>query len=270
MNQNPQAIAELTKATLNRGGRTLWNNIDLSIKPGEFIAVLGPNGAGKTTLLRVLLGLLPLTQGSVQIFAKPVVKGNPKVGYIPQQKNFDRALPIRGQDLVQLGLDGNKYGFKLTNQRDKKAVEQAIKSVGAQSYAFKPIGLLSGGEQQRLRIAQALVSNPKLLLCDEPLLSLDVASQASITSLIDSYRKRSQAAVVFVTHEINPVLPYVDRVLYIANGRWLIDKPEKILDSKTLSNLYDTPIEVIRLKDRVLVIGAEDTAAAHHHHEADL
>ena len=272
MTENKKLV-ELQGATLARGNRHLWHDLTVAITRGEFIAVLGPNGAGKTSLLKVLLGLVPLVEGSVMIDGRPAERGNKQIGYIPQQKNFDQALPIRGRDLVSLGVNGNRYGFG-GNSKAKTRVDRAIKSVGASHYASQPIGLLSGGEQQRLRIAQALAGQPELLLCDEPLLSLDLTSQAKITALLDDYRKKKNAAIIFVTHEINPVLPYVDRILYLAAGKWVIDTPDHVLQSKTLSDLYGTPVEVLHVHDRVLVVGAEDealtAAGIHHTHERDI
>lgn len=267
MKQTNYAV-ELSNATLQRGARTLWNKLDLAIKPGEFIAILGPNGAGKTTLLKVLLGLEQLTHGSVTVLGEAAQRKNQQIGYIPQQKNFDRNAPIRGRDLVKLGTDGTSYGITAHTAAQRARINEAIAAVGADAYADVPIGLLSGGEQQRLRIAQALVSQPQILLCDEPLLSLDMAAQANVTKLINDYRLRNQAAVLFVTHEINPVLPYVDRVLYLANGKWVVDTPEKVLQSKTLSDLYGTQVEVLHVKNRILVVGAEDVLTDGHeaHH----
>jgi zinc/manganese transport system ATP-binding protein len=271
--KDTKSFVQLTDASLERSGRLLWQDLSLAVKSGEFIAVLGPNGAGKTSLLNVLLGLLPLSSGSVRIAGEAPRRGNQQIGYIPQQKSFDPMLSIRGQDLVELGLNGHHYGI-LSGQRKATAtaVDKAIAAVGASDYASMPVGLLSGGEQQRLRIAQALVGQPQLLLCDEPLLSLDLASQQTITSLIHNYRRENDASVVFVTHEINPILPWVDRVLYMANGQWVVDTPEHVLQSKTLTRLYGTPVEVIRLKGRVIVVGAEEAAfqgtSAHHEEHA--
>jgi zinc/manganese transport system ATP-binding protein len=261
----------LKNACLSRDGRILWDNLNLSIKAAEFIAVLGPNGAGKTSLLKVLLGLLPLSSGSLTILGKAAARGNAHIGYIPQQRSFDSDTPIRGRDLVELGITGFTYGFgkklrPLTEQR----IDETIETVGAASYADMPLGLLSGGEQQRLRVAQALVGRPEILLCDEPLLSLDIASQQSVTRLIDEYRRKQRASVIFVTHEVNPILQYVDRILYLANGRWVIDKPSVVLQSKTLSKLYGAEIEVLKVKNRVIVLGAEDVEVNHagHHRSA--
>jgi len=269
--QNP--VIQLENASLERGGRHLWRGLDLSVKPGEFIAILGPNGAGKTSLLKVLLGLLPLSSGIASVSGQPPRRGNQRIGYIPQLKRFDDSLPVRGIDLVELGLNG--YRFGIHNHRKATAqVAKAVTAVGAKSYATQPIGRLSGGEQQRLRIAQALVGQPDILLCDEPLLSLDLASQNSITARLDRYRQRNEAAILFVTHEVNPILPYVDRILYVANGRWVIDSPDRVLQSDTLTGLYGTPVEVLRVHGRVLIVGTEDealtTAGAHHAHEKDI
>lgn len=266
-------LVELIDAGLERDGRRLWQGLDTAIKPGEFVAILGPNGAGKSSLIKVLLGLLPLTSGEARIAGKAPERGNEQIGYIPQQKGFDAMLPIRGRDLVELGINGHKFGLGGKHQATH-LVDRAIDAVGATNYATMPIGLLSGGEQQRLRIAQALVGRPDILLCDEPLLSLDLASQSKVTSLLNQYRKEHRAAILFVTHEINPVLPYVDRVLYLAHGHWVIDTPNRVLQSKTLTKLYGIPIEVLRIQERVLVVGAEDdaltTAGIHHAHEQEI
>lgn len=262
-----QPTIELTEATLSRDNRVLWYKLNLAVKAGEFIAVLGPNGSGKTSLLKILLGLLPLSSGDVTILSKPARRGNPYIGYIPQQKGFDADTLLRGRDLVRLGVDGARFGFSNLSSLSEHRIDEALESVGAAVYADMPLGLLSGGEQQRLRIAQALVGKPKILLCDEPLLSLDIASQQAVTKLIDDYRQDNNASVIFVTHEINPVLRYVDRILYLANGRWVIDSPEAVLQSKTLSDLYGANVEVVRVKNQVLVIGESGTQIsqeAHH------
>ena len=197
MEQSVDYTIQLHKARLMRDDRTLWDNLSIDVRPGEFITVLGPNGAGKTSLLKVLLGLLPLAHGSVEILGKPARRGNTHIGYIPQQKSFDADIPIRGSDLVRLGATGFQYGFGERSSITQAHIDEAIEAVGARSYADMPLGLLSGGEQQRLRAAQALVGKPEILLCDEPLLSLDIASQRAITKLIDDYRKTNKASVIF-------------------------------------------------------------------------
>jgi zinc/manganese transport system ATP-binding protein len=262
--------AQLVDATLRFGHRTLFEHLDLAVERAEFVAVLGPNGAGKTTLIKVLLGVLPLTSGTVEVGGVPPRAGSHRVGYVPQQRAFDRDLPVRGRDLVRFGLDGHRPGVPLPLRATRSRVAAAIDAVGANEYADAPIGLLSGGEQQRLRIAQALVGEPELLLCDEPLLSLDLSQQRAVSALIDDRRRSAGTAVVFVTHEINPILQYVDRVLYLVGGRWAVGTPHEVLTSERLSALYDTPVDVVNLRGRIVVVGSDDSGptephGAHHH-----
>jgi zinc/manganese transport system ATP-binding protein len=274
MNTDSRAVVEIHKGSLRYGARTLWEGLDLSVAPGEFLAVLGPNGVGKTSLLRVLLGLTKLSEGLVDVLGHPPRRGSAAVGYIPQQRAFDPALPLRGRDLVRLGLDGHRWGLPRPSSARRSLVDSMISVVHAQSYADAPLGLLSGGEQQRLRVAQALVSDPALLLCDEPLLSLDLGYQRAIVTLLDERRADRRTGVIFVTHEINPILPVVDRVLYLAPDSWAVGSPDQVLTTETLSRLYGTPVDVLRVRGRIIVVGAPDepdSALGHagHAHEHD-
>ena len=255
----------LRGAVMGFGARTLWSGLDLDVGPGEFLAVLGPNGSGKTTLLRVLLGLQLLRAGQVLIGGHPARRGDDDIGYIPQQKTVPDDLPLRGRDLVGLGLDGHRFGLGLRGRRDRaRRVDAALDAVEAARYATAPVGRLSGGELQRLRVAQALVGDPRVLLCDEPLLSLDLAHQQTVSQLIDRRRRSAGTAVLFVTHEINPILSLVDRVLYLVDGRFRIGTPEEVMTSETLSALYRTDVEVLRVRDRLVVVGLDE--AEHHCH----
>ncbi len=258
-------VVQLCAAGLSYGSRPLWQNVDLTVAPAEFLAVLGPNGCGKTSLLKVLLGLTALSSGSARVCGDSPQRGSNTIGYIPQQKGFDRDLPIRGDDLVRLGLDGHRWGMGLPSAARRRRVEAAIDAVGASRFAGAPIGRLSGGEQQRLRIAQALIGNPKLLLCDEPLLSLDIKHQGAVVKTLDQQRRASDIAVVFVTHEINPILTVVDRVLYLAGTRWVIGSPEDVLTSATLSDLYQTSVEVLRVQGRIIIVGAPEAVPIANH-----
>ena len=261
----------LRGAGLAYAARQLWQDVTLSVAAGEFVAVLGPNGSGKTSLVKVLLGLTTLTSGSVEIGGLPPKRGSNSTGYVPQQRGFDRDVPIEGIDLVRLGLDGHRWGFGLPSTRRRRLVDAAVAAVGATAFAHSPVGRLSGGEQQRLRVAQALLGKPKLLLCDEALLSLDLKHQREVVALIDSKRRAANLAVLFVTHEINPILPIVDRVLYLVGTQWTIGTPDEVLTTGTLSELYQTDVEVLRVGGRIVIVGAPDdahieTGAAHYHH----
>jgi zinc/manganese transport system ATP-binding protein len=262
-------VVRLRDATLRFGDRELWHDLSLDVAPGEFLAVLGPNGGGKTTLLKVLLGLQQLTSGSVEVCGTRPRRGSDLVGYIPQQKAFEPDAPLRGRDLVRLGLDGHRWGVGRLSRPARARIEEVIDDVGARDYADAPLGLLSGGEQQRLRIAQALLGDPQVLLCDEPLLSLDLHHQAATSELIDRRRREANTAVLFVTHEINPVLSMVDRVLYLVGSRWAIGAPDEVMTSQCLSDLYDSEIDVVRVRGRIVVVGAPDAPhgeGSHHHH----
>jgi zinc/manganese transport system ATP-binding protein len=258
---------QLTGAELSFDGRTLWSQMDVGVQPGEFVAVLGSNGAGKSSLLKVLLGLQPLSAGKVELLGKPAARGRRDVGYIPQHRGYSANVPLRARDLVKLGIDGHRWGLR-GMRSNEQLVDQLLVSVDATAYANAPLGQLSGGEQQRLRVAQALASRPQVLLCDEPLQSLDLNRQRSVVELIDRDRRERGTTVMFVTHEINPVLSAVDRVLYIINGAFRFGTPDEVMTSEVLSELYDADIEVIRRGHRVIVVGADDAEASHHvHHD---
>lgn len=272
---------------LRFGDRLLWEGLSFELDRGELLAVLGPNGTGKTSLIRILLGLLEPSGGRVRIDGCPPREKCGGVGYVPQQHVFDRDLALRGRDLVRLGLDGHRWGFGRLSPEQRAGIDHALAEVGATAYADAPVGRLSGGEQQRLRVAQALVSDPVLLLADEPLLSLDLAHQRIIVELLDERRRRAGTPVVFVTHDVNPVLHRVDRVLYLApapgplaarsSGRsssaspatraapsWAIGTPDEVLTSETLSRLYRTEVDVLRVRGRLVVVGTPDDQHVHH------
>lgn len=247
----------LDGATLRLGRKLLWEQLALTVPQGEFLAVLGSNGSGKTSLLRSILGLQPLTDGRVEVLGRPARRGNPLLGYVPQQRAFDVDLALRGRDLVAFGLDGHRWGWSLPSRPAARRVDEMLRAVDAQSYAGSPIGRLSGGEQQRLRIAQALIGHPRILLCDEPLLSLDPNYQQAIVELVSDWNHRHGATVVFVTHDINPVLSAIHRVLLLAGGRWVVGHPDTVLTAETLSRVYDAQVDVLRTRGRVVVLGVD-------------
>jgi zinc/manganese transport system ATP-binding protein len=258
---------QITGGALRRGDRELWSGLDLTVAPGELVAVLGPSGSGKTTLLRAILGLEPLTAGSVRALGEDVRgRGNRRIGYVPQQHPLPPETALRGRDLVALGIDGHRFGLPFPRRGERARIDRIIEAIGAGDFADDPVGLLSGGEQQRLRIGQALADEPRLLLCDEPLTSLDLANQQAVVGLIDRHRRETGAAVLLVTHDINPVLGLVDRILYLANGRFTLGRPDEVLDSRVLTELYGAPVFVLRAGNRLVVVGAPDAEESHHHH----
>ena len=260
-------VVSVDELALRFGDRELWAGLSFELARGEMFAVLGPNGTGKTSLIRILLGLLEPSSGSVRIDGCPPREKCGSVGYVPQQRVFDRDLALRGRDLVRLGLDGHRWGFGRLSPAERERIDDALAAVGATAYADAPVGRLSGGEQQRLRVAQAIVSDPVLLLADEPLLSLDLAHQRGVVELLDARRREHGTPVVFVTHDVNPVLQSVDRVLYLAPGHWAIGTPDEVLTSETLSRLYGTDVDVLRVRGRVVVVGTPDDTHVHHVHE---
>jgi len=255
---------EIDHAAVRLGGRTIWSDVNLSVGPSEFVAILGPNGAGKSTLLKALLGVVPLSEGSIRLFGKPVRRGNDAVGYLPQRRRFDPDLRIRASDLVRLGLDGDRWGLPLPSSGHARRVESVLEMVGASAYRNRPVGELSGGEQQRILIAQALVSGPRMLVLDEPLESLDLHNQQAISELIRGICRRQEVTVLLVAHDVNPILPFVDRVVYVAGGHVLSGAPHDVIRTETLTRLYGTPVEVLRTSDGRLVVVGQYEPVSHH------
>jgi zinc/manganese transport system ATP-binding protein len=259
---------DVRQGAISLGGRTIWTDLDVHVPAGEFVAVLGPNGVGKSTLLRVVLGLQSLSQGSVRVFGRPPDEARELVGYLPQRRTFDASLRVRGIDIVRLGADGARWGLPLSKgrrQRARRAVAEAVEQVGATSYAHRPVGEISGGEQQRLLIAQALVRRPWMLLLDEPLDSLDLPNQAMVAKLVAELCRAEGITVVLVAHDVNPILPYVDRVVYLGQGGAATGTPGEVITSEILTDLYRTPIEVLHASDGRLVVVGQPEAPAHHH-----
>jgi zinc/manganese transport system ATP-binding protein len=262
----------LHAAAIAIGGRPILSDVSLTIPQGEFVAVLGPNGAGKSTLMKAILGLVPLAGGAIDVLGRSPQQARAQIGYLPQRQSFDTATRVRGIDLVTLGLDGARWGVPVPltprarrRRRDeRRRIAEVIELVGAASYARRAVGELSGGEQQRLLIAAALVRRPRVLILDEPLDSLDLPNQAAVAGLIRRIASAESVAVLLVAHDVNPLAAYLDRVVYLAGGRALCGDVSEVITAATLSDLYGTRIEVLRTSDgRLVVVGSPE--APHHH-----
>jgi zinc/manganese transport system ATP-binding protein len=271
------SVVELRGAGVRLGSRRVFDDVDLTVDAGEFIAVLGPNGAGKSTLMRAILGLVPLAAGSATVLGGTPAQARGRIGYLPQRSGFDRGTRLRGVDLVRLGVDGTRWGVPLTvsaaarerRRGERERVDRVIAMVGASAYARRAIGELSGGEQQRLLIAQALVRSPQLLILDEPLDSLDLPNQVAVAALIRRIATEERISVMLVAHDVNPLLGYLDRVVYLGGGHALAGNVDEVITAPKLTALYGSPVEVLRTSDGRLVVVGLPEAPHHHGHRHD-
>jgi len=258
-------IVEAHDLTAAYKNTVVWREATFTIGKGEFVAVLGPNGAGKTTLFRLLLGLLQPVSGRLELFGSRPRRGHGLVGYVPQRRPIDSEMHIEAAELVRLGLYGKKLGYLSATQskQAEDAVAKALAQVDAETLGAKPLGTLSGGELQRIFLAQALVGQPQLLMLDEPFANLDIRREAQLASLVSKIVREQQISVLLITHDLNPLLPFLDRVIYVANGQVASGKPSDVITTKALSKLYGAPVEVLRdSRGRVAVLGTEE--AVHH------
>jgi zinc/manganese transport system ATP-binding protein len=266
---------ELDEVTLALGGRDILANISLTIPAGQFIGVLGPNGAGKTTLMRAILGLLTPESGTIRVLGKPATRGNPAIGYRPQTAAALPALRVRGWDFVASVADGFRPGLPILSAAARQQIERALELVGAEKLADRPISELSGGERQRLLLAQALIGDPKLLLLDEPLISLDPRRQQEAVELVKRVQCELGITVLFSAHELNPLLNAIDQVLYLGNGHAALGDVDAVVTPAVLSKLYGAPIDVIRIRDRIFVMSGghdverDDQCQEHSHAHED-
>jgi zinc/manganese transport system ATP-binding protein len=254
----PAATADVLAVegvTVRLAGRQILDDVSFGVGAGQFTGLIGPNGAGKTTLLRVILGLQRPTSGSVAIHGGPSrSRRNPSVGYVPQKVFLDPDVPLRAKDLVALGLDGHRFGMPLPSRERREAVRDMLHAVGADGFADARVGTLSGGEQQRVLIAAALIGGPRLLLLDEPLANLDLRSTQEIISLLARLSAERQVAVLLSAHEVNPLLPVMDRVVYLASGRAATGTTTEVIQPEVLSRLYGHHVDVVHVHGRVLVV----------------
>jgi zinc/manganese transport system ATP-binding protein len=243
-------------------GREVLHDVRFSIRAGEFVGLIGSNGAGKTTLLRVILGLQKPAAGQVRIGGAVRGRREAAIGYVPQKIELDPDMPLRARDLVGLGLDGNRFGIPLPSRSRRELIGEMLHAVGATAFAEARVGSLSGGEQQRVMIAHALISRPRLLLLDEPLANLDIRSEQEIVSLLARISKERRVAVLISAHEINPLLPVMDRVVYMAGGRAASGTTDEVVRPEVLTRLYGHHVDVIHLHGRVLVVAGRSEEPA--------
>ena len=224
----------------------VWNDATFSVKRGEFVAVIGPNGSGKTTMFRLLLGLQQPIKGDITVFGQRPTRGNPRIGYVPQRHLIDNETSVECIELVRLAHSGYKFGLSISSKEEKKAAYSALKAVGATELANKSLSALSGGEMQRIFLAEALVSDPDILLLDEPLSNLDIKRANDLVRLIAKVTKSRKVTTFLVAHDINPLIQFLDKIIYIANGKVATGTPKEVLTSKRLTALYGTHVEVLR------------------------
>jgi zinc/manganese transport system ATP-binding protein len=241
-------------------GRDILCDVGFAVRPGEFTGLIGPNGAGKTTILRVILGLQQPTSGTVTIGGEPRGKGRRAgslIGYVPQKLLIEPDMPLRVRDVVALGIDGNRLGIPFPSRARRELVATTLRAVGADSYADARVGELSGGEQQRVLIAHALISNPRLLLLDEPLANLDIRSAQGIVALLARLAREQRIAVLISAHDMNPLAPVMDRIVYVAAGRAAVGRADEVLRTEVLSRLYGQHVDVLHVHGRVLIVAGD-------------
>ncbi len=258
--------------TLSLGGRDVLKDVTLAVAEGEFVGVLGPNGAGKTTLLRAVLGLLPPARGTITVFGAPATRGSAAIGYLPQVRTLSPDLRLTGFEFVASSVHGQRFGLPWLGNEDRREIARCLAVVGAEAIARKPISEMSGGERQRLLFAQALIDKPRLLLLDEPLISLDPRRQHEVIELATRLCRAMQMTVLFSAHDLNQLVGSIDRVLYLGNGQAALGAVDDIITEPVLSRLYGAPIEVVRSGKRIFVLsesGPVEGDAHLHDHDHD-
>ena len=256
-NDAGEACISMTQVSIRLGDTTIQRNMNFQLAHGEFVAILGPNGAGESTLLKVLLGFLRPSEGEVRVLGETPKTGNKLIGYMPQFQTLDSINTLRARDIVGFGLDGHRWGFGLPSRKREKKLDEALEEVDALSFPKASLDEVSGGERQRLLLAQALISDPRLLLLDEPMASLDISHSQEIISLVARVCRARKITVLLVTHDVNPLLPHIDQVLYLANGQSALGRPDEVITSEVLSRLYGSRVEVVNALGRRFVAGVE-------------
>jgi zinc/manganese transport system ATP-binding protein len=263
-------ILSVQGVSVRLSGREVLREVSFAIRAGQFTGLIGSNGAGKTTLFRVILGLQAAHAGRVLLDGRPRSRRNPLIGYVPQKFLLDPDMPLRARDLVGLGIDAHRLGIPLPSRRRRELVGEMLTAVDAERFADARVGLLSGGEQQRVLIAHALVGRPKLLLLDEPLANLDLRAAQEVVALLARITTELDVAVLISAHEMNPLLPVMDRIVYLAGGRAASGTTEQVVRADVLSELYGSHVDVLNVHGRVLVVAGAGDVSDLHGHEAAL
>lgn len=244
--------------------KIVWQNASFAIKKGEFVGVLGPNGAGKTTLFRLLLGSLKPAAGQLELLGEAPHRGHPRIGYVPQRRPIDSEMSVEALEFVRLGLRNQTWGISMHGRKERQEALEAMRAVDAEKLAHRPLGVLSGGELQRVFLAQALAGKPEVLLLDEPLSNLDIRRETSLVQLVNSVVRKYNVTALLIAHNLNPLLPVLDRIMYIAGGNVATGTPDEVITSESLSKLYGAPIEVLRdSRGRLAVLGTEEAPHPH-------
>jgi zinc/manganese transport system ATP-binding protein len=263
-------ILSVDGVSVRLAGRPVLRDVHFEIAPGELTGLIGANGAGKTTLFRVILGLQSTSAGRVLLDGRPRSHRKALIGYVPQKFLLDPDMPLRARDLVSLGIDGQRLGIPWPSRTRRALVDELLDAVGARAYADQRVGLLSGGEQQRVLIAHALAGDPRLLALDEPLANLDLRAGQEVVALLARIAHERGVAVLISAHEMNPLLPVMDRIVYLAGGRAVSGTVEQVVRADVLSELYGSHVDVLNVHGRVLVVAGAGDAADTHGHEAEL
>jgi zinc/manganese transport system ATP-binding protein len=261
-------VIELDRATISIGGRSILVDTSFAIRRGEFIGVLGPNGAGKTTLMRAILGLQPLSAGSLRVFGRAPQRGDPEIGYLPQVRTVLPDLRVRGFDFVASSVHGERWGVPSLTRDDRIMIDKTLEAAGARDLAGRPLSEMSGGERQRLLLAQALLGEPQLLLLDEPLISLDYRYQEAVIDLVRRFARERNITVLFSAHELNQLSGTLDRVLYLGNGHAALGTVAEVATAPVLSKLYGADIQVVHADGHIFVLSrGRDVERSDHAHE---
>ncbi len=241
MNDRPPAI-QIENVCFGYEGQAILDRVDLTVDEGDFLGIIGPNGSGKTTLLRMILGLLKPGCGGIRVFGRSPEEARHLVGYIPQHAEFDREFPVSAWEVVLMGRLGKAPLFGKYREEDYRAAEQAMRQVEVYDLRRQRLGTLSGGQLQRVLIARALASRPRLLLMDEPTASVDTRAEKDLYRILR--RINQETTIVLVTHDLGFVSSIVKRVACL--NRNLVCHPTSRLTSEIVEELYHGPVHVVQ------------------------